>query len=60
MSGEEGTLKRANILMAGLGKGTGGCLGEEGKEMLQEPNSLSGVFFHSVQCIALILGPSRF
>lgn len=54
MSEEEGTQRRANILMTGLGKGTGSCLGEEREEMPQSPVSLAGVFFSSVQCIALI------
>lgn len=54
MSEEEGTQKRANILMAGLGKETGRCLGEKREEMLQSPLSLAGAFFSSVQCIALI------
>lgn len=53
MPEEEGTLKRANILMDELGKGTGGCLEQEGEEMLQSPISLAGVFFSSVQCIAV-------
>lgn len=54
MSEKEGTQKRANILISGLGKGICGWLEEEGEEMLQSPISLSGVFFSSVQHIALI------
>lgn len=53
VSEEEDTQKRTNILMAGLGKGTGSCLGKEGEEVLQSLISLSGVFFQfcSVHCV---------
>lgn len=54
VSEEEDTQKRANILLVGPGKGTGGCLGEEGEGMLQSSISLSGVFYSSGQCIVLI------
>lgn len=49
LSEEEGMHMRANILMAGPGKGGGQS--EQGEEMLQGPASPAGVFFTSVQCM---------